>query len=133
MKSGVTRSLSPNQSGTTSGSPNTDMATSAIGVSGIPAIKPLSPAPSPGGTKRELVCMSWTYPIGRIFATRPGLTILGGMAKSGLSLPRTGSSPMKRHAAALLIVLLSAGCVHGTSMDQVHAGMTHEQVSAVMG
>ena len=40
---------------------------------------------------------------------------------------------MKRHAAALLIVLLSAGCVHGTSMDQVRAGMTHEQVSAVMG
>ena len=40
---------------------------------------------------------------------------------------------MKRHAAALLIALLSAGCVHGSNMDQVHAGMTRDQVSAAIG
>ncbi|MBS0223827.1 MAG: hypothetical protein JSR91_24125 [Proteobacteria bacterium] len=40
---------------------------------------------------------------------------------------------MKRSAALVLIAFFAAGCVHGSSMDQVHAGMTHEQVSAVMG
>lgn len=40
---------------------------------------------------------------------------------------------MKRLAAASLTALLAAGCVHGASMDQVHAGMTREQVSAAIG
>ncbi len=40
---------------------------------------------------------------------------------------------MKRSAAVLLIAFLAAGCVHGSSMDQVHAGMTHEQVSTLIG
>ncbi len=40
---------------------------------------------------------------------------------------------MKRLAAVLLPAFLVAGCVHGSSMDQVHAGMTREQVSAAPG
>lgn len=40
---------------------------------------------------------------------------------------------MKRSAAVLLIAFFAAGCVHGSSMEQVHAGMTHDQVSALIG
>ncbi len=40
---------------------------------------------------------------------------------------------MKRVALGLLFPLLIAGCVHGSSLEQVQAGMTHEQVAALMG
>ena len=40
---------------------------------------------------------------------------------------------MKRLAVASLTALLVAGCIHGASMDQVHAGITREQVSAAIG
>jgi len=40
---------------------------------------------------------------------------------------------MKRTASALLIAFLAAGCVHGSSIDQVHAGMTHEEVVGLIG
>jgi len=40
---------------------------------------------------------------------------------------------MKRFAALLLLPFLFGGCVHGSSMDTVHAGMTPSEVSAVIG
>jgi len=39
---------------------------------------------------------------------------------------------MKR-TAMLLLATAMAGCVHGSNVDQVRAGMTHEQVAAIMG
>jgi len=40
---------------------------------------------------------------------------------------------MKRAILGSLIALLVAGCVHGSSVEQVHAGMSREQVAALMG
>lgn len=40
---------------------------------------------------------------------------------------------MKRAVAALLFTLPAAACVHGESMDRVHAGMTRDEVVAVIG
>jgi len=40
---------------------------------------------------------------------------------------------MKRATFASLIALIVAGCVHGSQMEQVRAGMNHEQVVALMG
>ena len=40
---------------------------------------------------------------------------------------------MKRSAAAVLIAFLLTGCVTGSRIDEVHAGMTPEQVSAAIG
>ncbi len=40
---------------------------------------------------------------------------------------------MKRAVLGLLSALLATGCVHGSSVDQVQAGMTREQVSTLMG
>jgi hypothetical protein len=40
---------------------------------------------------------------------------------------------MKRSALLVPIAFLATGCVTGSRMDEVHAGMTPEQVSAVMG
>ena len=39
---------------------------------------------------------------------------------------------MQRLAVGLLASLL-CGCLHGASLEQVHAGMTEQQVVAVMG
>lgn len=40
---------------------------------------------------------------------------------------------MTRALAALAIALLTAGCIHGSTMEQLHAGMTRDQVSALIG
>jgi len=40
---------------------------------------------------------------------------------------------MKRVAMGLSIALAAGACVHGASLDQVHAGMTREQVASLMG
>lgn len=40
---------------------------------------------------------------------------------------------MKRTASALVIALLAGACVHGSSLDQVHAGMTHDEVVGLIG
>ena len=40
---------------------------------------------------------------------------------------------MKRATLGLLSALSVAGCVHGSSLEQVHAGMSREQVAALMG
>lgn len=40
---------------------------------------------------------------------------------------------MKYAPCALLLGLLAAGCVHGSSIDEIHAGMTPEEVKAVIG
>jgi hypothetical protein len=40
---------------------------------------------------------------------------------------------MQRAAIGLFAALLTGGCVHGSSLEQVHAGMTQEQVVSVMG
>jgi SmpA/OmlA family protein len=40
---------------------------------------------------------------------------------------------MKRPILVSLIALSTAGCVHGSSVDQVHAGMTRDQVASLMG
>jgi hypothetical protein len=40
---------------------------------------------------------------------------------------------MKRSLYALSIALLTAGCVHGTAVEQVHAGMSRGEVAALMG
>jgi hypothetical protein len=40
---------------------------------------------------------------------------------------------MKRPTLASLIAVLAGGCVHGSSLEQVHAGMTREQVASLMG
>ncbi len=40
---------------------------------------------------------------------------------------------MKRATLGSLIVLLAGGCVHGSSLEQVHAGMSREDVAALMG
>jgi SmpA / OmlA family len=40
---------------------------------------------------------------------------------------------MKRAAVGLLIAFLAAGCVHGAHLEQVHAGMSRDQVLSIMG
>ena len=40
---------------------------------------------------------------------------------------------MKRAIFASLIALSAAGCVHGSNLEQVHAGMSRDQVIALMG
>ena len=40
---------------------------------------------------------------------------------------------MKHATCGLLIAFLTAGCVHGSAVEQVHAGMSREEVSSVMG
>ena len=40
---------------------------------------------------------------------------------------------MRRAAMGLLIAVLAGGCVHGSSLEQVHAGMSREEVAALMG
>ena len=40
---------------------------------------------------------------------------------------------MKHAAFGLLIAFLTAGCVHGSAFEQVHAGMAREEVVALMG
>ena len=40
---------------------------------------------------------------------------------------------MKRVAMGLLIAFLAGGCVHGSSLEQVHAGMSRDEVAALMG
>ena len=40
---------------------------------------------------------------------------------------------MQRTTIALLSALCTAGCVHGSSLEQVHAGMSQQQVVSVMG
>jgi len=40
---------------------------------------------------------------------------------------------MKRATLGCLILLCLGGCVHGSSLEQVHAGMSREQVAALMG
>jgi hypothetical protein len=40
---------------------------------------------------------------------------------------------MKRAVFALLTAFLATGCVHGSSMEQVHAGMTHQEVASTIG
>ena len=40
---------------------------------------------------------------------------------------------MKRANLGLLIALFATGCVHGSSLEQVHAGMSREEVATVMG
>ncbi len=40
---------------------------------------------------------------------------------------------MKSAVWALPIAFLVAGCVTGSNLEQVHAGMTHEQVVSIMG
>jgi len=40
---------------------------------------------------------------------------------------------MKRTAMGLLIAFLAGGCVHGSSLEQVHAGMSRDEVAALMG
>jgi hypothetical protein len=40
---------------------------------------------------------------------------------------------MKHATLGLLSALSVAGCVHGSSLEQVHAGMSREQVTALMG
>ena len=36
-------------------------------------------------------------------------------------------------ALTICLTLAAAGCVHGSNVDQVHAGMTPEQVASLMG
>ncbi len=40
---------------------------------------------------------------------------------------------MQRTTIGLLSALCLAGCVHGSSLEQVHAGMSEQQVVSVMG
>jgi hypothetical protein len=40
---------------------------------------------------------------------------------------------MTRAAIGLLIAVVVGGCVHGSSLEQVHAGMSREEVVALMG
>lgn len=40
---------------------------------------------------------------------------------------------MKRSALGLFSALLVMGCVHGSSIEQVHPGMDQTQVSSIMG
>lgn len=40
---------------------------------------------------------------------------------------------MKHAAFGLLIAFLTAGCVHSEAVEQVHAGMSREEVAALMG
>jgi hypothetical protein len=40
---------------------------------------------------------------------------------------------MKRAAMALMIAFLAGGCVHGSSLEQVHAGMSRDEVAGLMG
>jgi hypothetical protein len=40
---------------------------------------------------------------------------------------------MKRITFASLIALLTAGCVHGANLEQVHAGMSRNEVVALIG
>src|SRR4030095_10215073 len=140
-KSGVTRSPSPNHSGTTSGSPNTVIATSVMGVSERPPMGPLSEAPRPESCKRELSDMSSDLPHRRLFRQPAACpTIVGGETKPDLSLSNRQnmirSRPMKRPALVLspaLVLLifttLLAGCatVPARNIDRVQAGMHRDQ------
>ena len=40
---------------------------------------------------------------------------------------------MKHVALGLFAALLAGACVHSGAMDQVHAGMSHDEVSALIG
>ena len=40
---------------------------------------------------------------------------------------------MKRWTMGLLIAVTAGGCVHGSSVEQLHAGMDREQVASLMG
>lgn len=40
---------------------------------------------------------------------------------------------MKRAALGVLSTLLATGCVHNENLERVHAGMSREQVAAIMG
>ena len=40
---------------------------------------------------------------------------------------------MKHVPFGLFAALLAGACVHGSAMEQVHAGMTHEEVSGIIG
>jgi hypothetical protein len=40
---------------------------------------------------------------------------------------------MIRVATGILAALAVAGCVHGSSVEQVHAGMSRQEVAALMG
>ena len=40
---------------------------------------------------------------------------------------------MKHATCGLLIAFLTAGCVHGSAVEQVHAGMSRDEVAALMG
>lgn len=40
---------------------------------------------------------------------------------------------MKRAALPLLVALMAAGCVHNSNLEQVHPGMSREEVSSIMG
>ena len=40
---------------------------------------------------------------------------------------------MKRATLGFLVLLFLGGCVHGSSLEQVHAGMSRDQVAALMG
>ena len=40
---------------------------------------------------------------------------------------------MKRAALGVLSALLAAGCVHNENLERVQAGMSREQVAAIMG
>jgi len=44
----------------------------------------------------------------------------------------TGASA-RLAAMGILMAVMVGGCVHGGSVEQVHAGMSREQVGAVMG
>ncbi len=108
-KSGVTRSPSPNHSGTTSGSPNTVIATSVMGVSERPPMGPLSDAPRPESFRRELSDMASDVPHRRPLRQPAACpTIVGGETKPDLSLSNRQnmirSRPMKHRALVLSIV-----------------------------
>jgi hypothetical protein len=40
---------------------------------------------------------------------------------------------MKRAALGILSALLATGCVHNSSLEQVQAGMSRDQVASIMG
>jgi hypothetical protein len=40
---------------------------------------------------------------------------------------------MKRAALGLVAAFLATGCVHNSSLEQVHPGMSREEVSSIMG
>lgn len=44
-----------------------------------------------------------------------------------------GDQPMNHATLGLLIAFATAGCVQTTAVEQVHAGMSREEVAALMG